>query len=92
MTENQFVYWLQGFVELNGAPPNNVQWEAIKDHLALVFDKVSPQYQIPSLSNIELKDNPEIKKLLADARGGFMEPPSPSSWTVGPKHKPGAVC
>ncbi|HEK1349010.1 TPA: hypothetical protein SMQ84_005633 [Pseudomonas aeruginosa] len=44
MTPEQFAYWLQGFVELNGAPPNETQWLQIKDHLKLVFDKQTPTY------------------------------------------------
>ena len=39
MTPEQFAYWLQGYAELNGAPPSPEQWQIIRDHLALVFDK-----------------------------------------------------
>lgn len=42
MTAEQFTYWLQGFVELNGAMPNEVQWKSITDHLKVVFNKVTP--------------------------------------------------
>ena len=37
----QFVYWLQGFCEINGAPPNAEQWTIIKEHLELCFDKIT---------------------------------------------------
>ncbi len=50
MTPEQFTYWLQGFVELNGAMPNETQWLQIKDHLKLVFEKRTatyPVYQTP---------------------------------------------
>ncbi|HCF2195013.1 TPA: hypothetical protein NIC60_004031 [Pseudomonas aeruginosa] len=50
MTPEQFTYWLQGFVELNGALPNETQWLQIKDHLKLVFEKRTPShpaYQSP---------------------------------------------
>lgn len=43
MTAEQFAYWLQGYAELNDAPPSGEQWQAIRDHLALVFNKVTPQ-------------------------------------------------
>ncbi len=43
MTANEFAYWLNGFAELSGAPPNAEQWQSIRDHLALVFTKVTPQ-------------------------------------------------
>jgi hypothetical protein len=43
MNENQFVYWLQGFVELNPqAMLTLTQWQIVKDHLALVFKKETP--------------------------------------------------
>jgi hypothetical protein len=44
MTAEQFAYWLQGYAELNSAPPSAEQWQAIRDHLALVFNKVTPSY------------------------------------------------
>lgn len=43
MNAEQFAYWLQGFVELNGHAPTPEQWQSIKDHLQLVFKKVTPQ-------------------------------------------------
>lgn len=42
MTAEQFTYWLQGYAELNDAPPTAEQWQTIRDHLALVFNKVTP--------------------------------------------------
>ena len=42
MTPEQFCYWLQGFSELNSCQPTDKQWASIKDHLALVFNKVTP--------------------------------------------------
>lgn len=45
MSPEQFVYWLQGFSELNSQPPTAEQWEAIKAHLQLVFTKVTPPVQ-----------------------------------------------
>lgn len=43
MNAHDFTYWLQGFAELQSDPPTAEQWQAIKDHLALVFNKVTPQ-------------------------------------------------
>lgn len=43
MQAEQFAYWLQGFVELNGDMPNPEQWQSIKEHLATVFVKVTPR-------------------------------------------------
>lgn len=42
MTSEQFAYWLQGFAELNEQPPSAQQWQMVRDHLALVFNKVTP--------------------------------------------------
>lgn len=41
MTSEQFAYWLQGYAELNEAPPTAEQWRSIREHLALVFQKVT---------------------------------------------------
>lgn len=44
MKSRDFVYWLQGYIELGKAvadqacpPPNSQQWAMIQAHLALVF-------------------------------------------------------
>ena len=42
MTAEQFAYWLQGYAELHAAPPSAEQWASIRDHLATVFNKVTP--------------------------------------------------
>lgn len=47
MTPEQFAYWLQGFVELTqGQTPNPAQWKSICEHLAMVFNKVTPPIQM----------------------------------------------
>lgn len=43
MTAEQFAYWLQGYAELTGdQPPSAEQWASIREHLQLVFKKVTP--------------------------------------------------
>lgn len=43
MTPEQFTYWLKGFYELNEPESiNEKQTLIIKDHLDLVFGKVTP--------------------------------------------------
>ena len=42
MTPEQFCYWLQGRAELVSTPPTDAEWECIRQHLALVFTKVTP--------------------------------------------------
>jgi hypothetical protein len=50
MTAEQFSYWLNGFVELNGdQQPTAAQWKSITEHLNTVFVKVTPAYQAPKL-------------------------------------------
>lgn len=39
MNAQEFCYWLQGYIELNGQFPSSAQWQQIKDHLGLVFNK-----------------------------------------------------
>lgn len=45
MTPEQFCYWLQGFAELSPHAPNQMQWNAVREHLATVFNKVTPPVQ-----------------------------------------------
>ncbi|HEX8894451.1 MAG TPA: hypothetical protein VF783_14065 [Terriglobales bacterium] len=50
MTPENFCYWLTGFVELTrGQTPDPAQWKAIREHLDLVFNKVTPEVA-PSLT------------------------------------------
>lgn len=39
MTPENFCYWLQGRVELHPAMITEEEWQCIKEHLSLVFDK-----------------------------------------------------
>jgi hypothetical protein len=52
MTTEQFTYWLQGFMEVaTPATLDATQTQIIKDHLALVFDKQTPdRASIPPLA------------------------------------------
>mgnify|MGYP006892947823 CR=1 FL=1 len=49
MTPENFAYWLQGFAELTPEQPSAAQWQAIRDHLALVFEKKTPD-RTPSIT------------------------------------------
>lgn len=58
MTTEQFTYWLQGFFEISEDKKlNERQVQIIRDHLALVFDKVTPDRSGPTLQDLEVKKN-----------------------------------
>ena len=60
MTEQQFAYWLNGFAELNEAPPTAEQWKSIREHLATVFVKVTP----PIVGINPLKQHEDILRMM----------------------------
>jgi hypothetical protein len=73
MTERDFVYWLQGYLEVSGAKeisPEQVQ--IIKDHIGLVLKKVTPQYKIST--------TPAIGPYLG---GGVTLPQCPNNGLIG---------
>jgi hypothetical protein len=53
MESQEFCYWLQGFFEVSEETPtlSKRQIKIIKNHLALVFDKVTEE-PVPTLKNI----------------------------------------
>lgn len=53
MDASQFTIWLQGFAELNSAPPTPEQWQSIRNHLALVFKKVTPPLGSPKIPDMK---------------------------------------
>ncbi|WP_293705531.1 hypothetical protein [Stenotrophomonas sp. UBA7606] len=57
MTPEQFTYWMQGFAELNALPPSPEQWQSIREHLALVFEKKTAEFK----PNPSLGINPQFQ-------------------------------
>lgn len=50
MTERDFLYWLNGYLELSGAKSlDEFQLQILKDHLKLVMTKVTPTVNIPTV-------------------------------------------
>lgn len=57
MNSTEFTYWLQGFVELTETSTiSEKQWQIIKDHLKLVFDKQTPNRNTEFKPNITVSD------------------------------------
>jgi hypothetical protein len=87
-TEN-FAFWLQGYFELLGKdePLTKTQVQIIKDHLALVFTKVTPDRQLEIVNVVEqdIRVNPfdQPQDQLCDQLPG--SPP------VEPANEPGMV-
>lgn len=56
MNSEQFCYWLQGFFEMTDSKNlSEAQVKMIKEHLALVFQKVTPPLQKGILTDIVSK-------------------------------------
>ncbi len=68
MTTEQFTYWLQGFFEISDNKKlNEKQVQIIKDHLALVFEKQTPDRKLLFESLIKEQaplDSDEKQKLM----------------------------
>lgn len=69
MTPEQFTYWLQGFFELGETKTlSERQIMVIKDHLSLVFEKVTPD-RTENKTEEQKPDNketPNITKVMID--------------------------
>ena len=72
MTPEQFAYWLQGIAETNPAPPTAEQWQIIRDHLALMFEKATPDRSLP----LDLRPSPPpgyVPKIIRSLPGNDIE-------------------
>jgi hypothetical protein len=65
----KFVYWLQGYVELHGEVPSKRQWDIIKEHLQLVFEKeteLTVGDDFKSVLKLNVKDVPSEVEFFTD--------------------------
>jgi hypothetical protein len=70
MTPENFAYWLQGFFEIAGTDElTETQVKMVKDHLALVFQKVTPDR-----SKKVKKKKKDVSPLEAAARAVDFDP------------------
>ena len=54
MTPENFTYWIQGFFEISDAKKlDETQVQIIKDHLDLVFNKVTPDRSESTIKGFE---------------------------------------
>lgn len=74
LTPENFCFWLNGFAELTPEPPTAEQWKSIKEHLALVFTKVTPKApgNDPAPSVFD-----DIRKIPPFRDGGAVKPNAP---------------
>lgn len=80
MTPESFAYWLQGFFELSGTDKlTEKQVQIVKDHLALVFTKVTPERVG--------KKKKKVKKITDLPVVGTSE-----TITIDPFVQPGVIC
>jgi hypothetical protein len=80
MTTEQFATWLQGYFELSDAKTlNEKQVKIVKDHLALVFEKVTPD------RSIEEEGEDELNKIKFEPKTTSI----PSSKKRYPQYGPG---
>ena len=94
MTAEQFVYWLQGYMEMSNPSSLNMrETRIIKDHLALVFDKKTPErgeekevdlgivYEFPSRGFQGIVDENGLdKKLCSTPDYSYSTTPICSNW------------
>lgn len=94
MTPEQFAYWLQGYVEIRGSAPTSGEWDVIKDHLATVFNKVTPnRSQYPSGPAIAepYRGEPVVPNPWINPVGPYVTPPI--HWTTPPNWpRPEVIC
>jgi hypothetical protein len=97
MDASQFALWLQGFAELNTEPPTKEQWQSIREHLQLVFAKVTPEVKTTPVQKpvIDLSKNDELKKMFEKNKERYQPwPPTPMYqpyWLDGVKYPPGTI-
>jgi hypothetical protein len=94
MTEQQFAYWLQGFAELNPQQPTAEQWQSIREHLATVFKKVTPEVK-NAQPNIDLSKNDALKRYFEQNRKTHVAPlpnwPPYQPYSLDQSVKPGEI-
>jgi hypothetical protein len=78
MNQQDFCYWLNGFIELNeGKMPTPAQWKSICEHLGLVFNKVTPALKKDNgLSEIK----PNLAEIIEKAKRDILDKEKKYIW------------
>lgn len=102
MTPENFCYWLQGFIELNGnKSPTSEQWALIIEHINLVFNKVTPELKEDKridLSELlkKIEDNNKHKEIewptIMPTKPFDTKPWKPLEWPWDPNFPPIITC
>lgn len=72
MNAEQFCYWLQGFVELNGGKgPTPEQWKSICEHIGTVFKKVTPPVEASQIG---------LEEYIKSRQGPYPLSPKPTDY------------
>jgi hypothetical protein len=89
MSPENFIYWLQGFYELTPEDKLTPQMRIIKEHLALVFNKVTPDI-VPEKLKKETFDGLLEKIKTSPSLSSFppAQWPAPHDWTFRPEAAP----
>jgi hypothetical protein len=66
MTPEQFCYWLQGASETIEDVPSERQWKVISDHLAIVFNKVTPDHKADSKKTADNSFTKELERIMRE--------------------------
>ena len=76
MNADEFAYWLQGFFELSESNQlTDKQVEIIKNHLQLVFEKVTPDATVEDSKKNRRRFHPQSQELDSDLeKGGRSNP------------------
>lgn len=92
MDASQFALWLQGFAELNAEPPTKEQWQSIREHLQLVFNKVTPE--VKQEVHIDVTGNKGLQTLIDSVRKARFHdftPPAYQPYYLGDGIRPGVI-
>lgn len=72
LSPERFCFWLQGFCELQETAPTPLQWERIKGHLSMVFEKapLTAQELGKALREIEREERRAGSRAVRDQGAG----------------------